>query len=428
MCLSSATALTTTAAMSNNTIRPVLGAGRSVLGAPIQASSWQRRCFSATAPNQRTSIPPKQPSRRLHVLTPFIVGNVITFSKASNETLDNILRELSHKVILPSYLPVSQRKKIFRTRWKAKLELEPIEIEVNERKFRFRHIDKVPNAKKEFFKAMDHMQTKDDWQKLPKLLEALWWHAQRKFEPGDWPRIIRKAGQTGNLGPIFEACQNPARTGIKLDNSENVQEFMSAIVWQTTDAEWSLKATAAGARAAEKVVGLLHEAGHQHTGQAKADFDSTGQFPLKRDPQVMATPVLFAAAMIVKHGKREEYMPMLKKYGGVMLERWPENKGLLELHPHTAYIDPKGMEYLMEKGKFLIVASPILKGFDLAIEALGDDPMAQAIKSRRDAVADEVQSALASKEPKNHRGEQMYERIFPEHQAPKPEVAQKAAA
>lgn len=264
---------------------------------------------------------------------------------------------------------------------------------------------------------MDHMQTKDDWQKLPKLLEALWWHAQRKFEPGDWPRIIRKAGKTGNLGPIFDACHNPARTGMKLDNSELVQEFMSAIVWQTTDANWSLKATTTAARAAEKVVALLHEEGHQHTGQAKTEFEKTGQFPLKRDPQVMATPVLFAAAMIVKHGMREEYLPMLKKYGGVMLERWPESKGLLELHPHTAYIDPQGMEYMMEKGKFLIVASPILKGFDWAIEALGSDPMGQAIKSRREAVDNEVRSALASKEPKNQRGEQMYARIFPESQA-----------
>lgn len=339
---------------------------------------------------------------------------MITFGKSSNETLQNILRELSHKVILPSYLPVPLRKKVFRTRWKAKLEIEPIEIEVNERRFRFRHIDKVPNARKEFFRAMEHMETKEDWQQLPKLLEALWWHAQRKFEPGDWPRIIRKAGKTGNLGPIFDACKNPSRTGMKLDSSEKVQEFMSALVWQTTDAKWSLKATTIAARGAEKVIGFLYEDGHQHAGQAKVEFEKTGHFPLKKDPQLMATPVLFAAAMIVKHGKREEYLPMLKKYGEVMLERWPVGKGLLELHPHTAYIDPNGVEYLMEKGKFLTVASPILKGFDLAIEALGDEPMGHAIRSRRDAVASEVQSALASKEQKNKRGEQMYERVFPE--------------
>lgn len=339
---------------------------------------------------------------------------MITFGKSSNDTLKNILRELSHKVILPSYLPVPLRKKVFRTRWKAKLEQEPIEIEVNERRFRFRHIDKVPNARKELFRAMDHMQTKDDWHQLPKLLEGLWWHAQRKFEPGVWPKIIRKAGKTGNLGPIFEACKNPARTGMKLDSSEKVQEFMSALVWQTTDAKWSLKATTTAARDAAKVVGFLYEDGHQHTGQAKVDFEKTGQFPLKKDPQVMATPVLFAAAMIVKHGKREAYMPMLKKYGEVMLERWPAGKGLLELHPHTAYIDPNGMEYLMEKGKFLTVAAPILKGFDWAIEALDSDPMGPAIKSRRDAVASEVQSALTSKEQKNKRGQQTYERLFPE--------------
>lgn len=288
---------------------------------------------------------------------------------------------------------------------------------------RFRHLDKVPSARKEFFRAMDHMQTKDDWQQLPKLLEAIWYHAHRKFEPGDWPRIIRKAGKTGNLGPIFDACKNPSRTGMKLDSSEKVQEFMSALVWQTTEAKWSLKATTVAAHGAEKVVGFLYEDAHQLTGQAKVEFDKTGQFPLKKDPQVMATPVLFAAAMIVMHGKREEYLPMLKKYGQVMLDRWPAGKGLLGVHPHTAYIDPNGVEYLMEKGKFLTVASPILKGFDLAIEALGSDPMGKAIRSRRDAVASEVQSALASSEHKNKRGEQMYARVFPEKVKAKTEEA-----
>lgn len=363
---------------------------------------------------------------------------MITFrGKTSNEALDTILRELSNKVILPSYLPMPLQKKVFRARWKDKLEIDPIELEIDGKQVRFKHIEKVPNAKKEFFKAMDLMETKQDWAALPRLLEGLWYHAQRRFEPGDWPLMIRKAAQAGNLGPMFDAARRPARTGMVLGTSEVAQEFMSAIVWQATggggargegkNAAWTPEATAQAVRDSARVVAFLQEKDHELTGMAKMSYEKSGMRPLRRDPQMMAHPVLFAAAMVVMHGKRE-FMVELRKYAALMLERWPEGKGLLELHPHTAYIDPNGVEYLMEKGKFLIVASPILRGFDLAIEALGSDSdlMGKAIKSRRDAVAEEVKSALAAKGNVNTRGKRMHERVFQEYQAPKPKAAAKA--
>ncbi|CAN8096421.1 unnamed protein product [Discula destructiva] len=404
--------------MSSNTIRPVVfRAGRFArLEASVRTLPIQTRCFSATAPSQ--------------------LGNVITFRKTSNETLDSILRELHSKVILPSYLPIPLQNRIFRTRWKAKLEIEPIEIEVEGQQIKLRHIPLAPNAKKELFKALDAMQTKQDWAQLPKLLEGLWYHARRNLVPGVWPRIVRKAGMTGNLGPIFEACQRPERTGMRLSRPEVAQEFMSALVWEATEAGWSVGATRQAVDGAVKVVAFLQEEGHQLTGPAKAAAEKAGWHPLKRDPQMMAHPVLFAAAMVVMHGRRDEYMPVLKKYAQLMLERWPEGKGLLELHPHVAYVDEASACYLMEKGKFLIVASPILKGFELAMEAFGSDPMAEEIKSRRDALAEEVQSALSAKEHKNKRGQQMYDRVFKEHPVykerpapqPKAEAATEAKA
>lgn len=371
--------------------------------------------------------------RDLDILTPIAVGNVLTFTKSSNPTLDGIIEEMQHKIILPSYLPVPQRKKIFRSRWKLKLEQNPIEIEVDNKKIRFRHINsaggEVPNATKLLYRAMDNMQTKDDWQKLPKLLEGLWANANCRFEHTDWPKIIRRAALSGNLGPIFEALKNPKKTGLKLDSSEKVQRVMSALVWEAADAGWTPPATERALRNAEKVIAFLEQEAHQLRGQAKEIWEKRGRFPLKRDPQVLMTPLLLAAMLVARHGKGAEYGDKMRKYAQVVLEKWPAGKGLLELHPHESYIDPEGMAYVMEKNKFLEVAAPILRGFDLAIEGLGRHGLAQEMKSRRDAVAEEVQAALAADETKGRRmGAVMYEKCFAEPQVPKSKAEPKGEA
>ncbi|KAF3770477.1 hypothetical protein M406DRAFT_247642, partial [Cryphonectria parasitica EP155] len=358
-------------------------------------------------------------------------GSIITFSRSSNEDLDKILKELTHKIILPSYLSVPQRKKLFRSRWKHKLEQDPIEIELDDQRIRLRHIDSaggaVPAARRMLYQAMDNMRTTNDWQKLPGLLEALWFNANRRFLPSDWPKIVRKAGQAGHMGPVFEAMKNPGRTGLKLDSSETVQEVMTAVVWQAASEGWTAGATERAYRNAERVIQFLAEEGHQLQGQAKTTFEKTDRFPLRKDPQVLATPLLLAAAMVVKHGKDGEHMKRLRVYAQIVLEQWPENKGLLELHPHEAYVDPEGMAYLMERNRFLTVAAPILRGFDLAVEALGADEMGQELKSRRNAVSAEVHDALAAVE-KGKRGATMYEKCFAEPQVQKTKKAAAAAA
>lgn len=357
---------------------------------------------------------------------------MLDLRKCSNKPLGKILKELTHKIIVPAHLSVPQRKRLFRTRWRHKLQTEPIEIEIDEQRVRLRHIDKshgaVPPARGMLFQALDNMQTFDDWAKLPLLLEALWYKANTKFLPGDWPRVVRKAGLKENLGSVFEAMKRPERTGLKLDRSETVAEVMISVVLQAANEGWTASATERAFKNAERVMQFLEEEGHQLKGQAKVDFEKTGRFPLKRDPQVLATPVMLAAIMIVKHGKGDEYLKKLRIYLQVVLEKWPADKGLLELHPHEAYIDPEGMQYLMERNKFLTVASPILRGFDLAVEALGRDAMAKQLEPRRDAVREEVRSALAAIEDKTKRGPDMYEKCFAEPQTSKTKGPERKAS
>lgn len=390
--------------MSNNSIRPALRAGRSALDASIRISTTglshqqqqQSRCFSASTTRQ--------------------AGQVITFSKTSNQELDTILHEMQHKILLPALLPLEQRKKIFRARYKEKLEQNPIEIEIDGQRIKFRNLDwrkgEVPNARKLFYQALDNMKTKEDWQKLPRLLEAMYYNANRKFEPQDWPKIVRKAGFSGNLGPVIDAAKKPDKTGFRLDTSETVQEILTFAVWEAAGSgfePWSLEAAL---RSAERILELMRQEGHEFRHKDKVYLKTVKErFPLRKDPQVLATPLFLTAMLAVKHGKAE-YKDRMRRYAEAVVGSWPAGKGLLDLHPHESYLDAEnGMHYLMEKNKFLLVASPILKGFELSLEGLDGD-LARQIKLRRDPLAEEVRSALEAQESKKGRGTQLYEKCF----------------
>jgi hypothetical protein len=387
--------------MSNNSIQPALRAGRAALMASTRAApplQLQRiRCFSASTTRQ--------------------AGDVITFSKTSNAELDRILHEVQQKIILPNALPLPLKRKIFRERYKEKLDLEPIEIEIDGKRIKFRYLDfrkgEVPNTRKIFFQALEHMKTKEDWQKLPKLLEGLHHDARRKFEVTDWPRMVRMAGFSGNLGAVIEAAKKPERTGFRLNKSESVQEMMSWFVWEAADAGWSISSLNTALKSAERILEILNDKEHQpHTTNKLRQQLIKDRFPPRRDPQILATPLFLTAMLVVKHGKTE-HADKMRRYAEVIVSLWPEGKGLLELHPHEAYVDAEGVSYLLEKNKFTWVASPILKGFDLAMEGLGSD-LASQIKLRRDPLDREVAAALKMAEVKNGRGIRLYEKCFRE--------------
>lgn len=255
------------------------------------------------------------------------------------------------------------------------------------------------------------MQTHRDWQVLPKLLEGLWYRAQLRFHYEDWPKIIRSAGKAGHLSAIFEAIQKPLRTGLRLDASEKVQELLTAIVWEAGKAKWTESACKRALQRAERVIAALEHSDHQLGPAARGELAEKGRFPLARDPQLLAVPMLAAAYLVVKHGKVPEYSDTLRKYATVVVETWPEGKGLLELHPNEAYVDPEGMKYLMNRNKFLTVAAPVLRGFEQAARGLedSDTELSQKLQARIGHIKEEVEAALAAEETKDKRGRVMYD-------------------
>lgn len=281
-----------------------------------------------------------------------------------------------------------QRKKIRRGRWKEKLEQQPIELEIDDVKYQLKHLDgcggEIPDTRVILWKAMSQMKTKEDWQILPKVMQALS-HA-RKLNDNTWASMIRRAGQEGNMGPVFELAKRPLNNGLRVDSHEKAQKFMTGVVREVGTAMWSEHAVAKGLRDAEKILHILNDKNHKPRSGYWVN--------MSRDPAFLAVPMTMAAVLVSKHGKAEQYGATLRKYADAVLEKWPEGKGLLSIYPDAEYLKEGGVNYLMQKSQFLVTLAPILKGFELAGQMLDGDVAAQ-VASRAVKLHEEKYSAQA---------------------------------
>lgn len=293
--------------------------------------------------------------------------------------------------------------------------MEPIELEIDDLKVRFKHLDgcggAVPGARKMLWTAVEQMKTKEDWQILPKLMQALS-HA-RSLKDDTWTMLIRRAGKTRNLGPIFDLAKRPLDDGLRLDTHEKVQKFLSGIVHEVAAAGWTRPAATRGLRYAEKVFYLLNDEDHK---------PKSGSFRnMSKDPAFLATPMTMAAVLVQQHGLAAEYNDSLQRYVKAVLRYWPADTGILTLYPSGEYVEGGGLKYLMYESQFLTLASPIVKGFELVEQCVAPDVAAQ-VASRRAAVAEEIASSLqrlrqmeenGGRKFESHAGSEMYKLCFP---------------
>lgn len=319
---------------------------------------------------------------------PSLLIGVVTFPTGSNDELNNILSEIQKKIVLPAQLPLYQRKKIRRGRWKEKLEQQPIELEIDDVRYQLKHLDgcggEVPDTRVILWKAMSQMKTKEDWQILPKVMQALSY--ARKLNNDTWASMIRRAGQAGNMGPVFELAKRPLNDGLRVDSHEKAQKFMTGVVHEVGTALWSEPAVIKGLRDAEKILHILNDENHRPR--------SGYWMNMSRDPAFLAVPMTMAAVLVSKHDKAEQYGATLRKYADAVLGKWPEGKGLLSIYPDAEYLKEGGANYLMHKSQFLVTLAPILKGFELAEQVL-DGEVAAQFASRAATLREEKYSAQA---------------------------------
>ncbi|KAI0383127.1 hypothetical protein F5Y04DRAFT_251887 [Hypomontagnella monticulosa] len=396
------------------------------------------------------------------------------FTPASTPELDELLSMIRTKVILPSYLPTEQRKKIASPKYKKKLQSDPITIEIDGEVTKFQHqnpfVD-IPQTRRSVMSAITKFETAEDFANLRPLLEGIA-YANRKFPASFYNKIVRNVGSKGRISLIIQCARGVAKTGLKLDSSEKVMETLHFVQMHAVEANYDSAATAKALRWADMVVEMLQEKGHKpHLPKDKIKVK--GELPLYRDPMTILAQLHLAAALIVRgepqvaetnaeasaeanaeaeaedesegeveatsegevettsegeieatsEEKREvKFEPKVvakkfAKYGRDLGRLWPKDKKLLEVQPAALFEVPSKLGYLREPNRFVSLATPLLRGLEMAVEAaetLKKPVLTENLSSRRDILASEIQEArtAAAATGKNTRCEEVWTKFY----------------
>ncbi|KAI1743554.1 hypothetical protein F4680DRAFT_348044 [Xylaria scruposa] len=344
--------------------------------------------------------------------TPQRSANITHFTPTSSPALDSLLNDIRTKIILPSYLPMSQRKKIYSPKWEKKLQADPIIIEIDGEVLKFRYqniLTDIPNTSKSLVQAIEQFATPADFANLKPLLEGVA-YAGRKLTPSFYAKILRIIGHKGHIYEIIDCARSVRRTGYKLDTSEKVNELLHFVQMKARDADWDEAQTRQALRWAEMVVEMLHEEAHQPKRQ-KDEPLVPGELPLNRDPMVLAAPLHLAAVLAAQHEASEEVLDKVHKLARDIVALWPEGKKLREVQPAELYADSSKLGYLRLDSKFITIAAPLLHGLETAIKVV-EPELADRLRTRRDTLEAEIQAARNALTSKDVRGEIVYKKFY----------------
>ncbi|KAI1777927.1 hypothetical protein F4818DRAFT_408441 [Hypoxylon cercidicola] len=341
-------------------------------------------------------------------------ASIAHFTPTSSPQLDELLTMIRQKIILPSYLPNEQRKRIFSPKYEKKLQSDPITIEIDGEVFKFRHqnlFTDVPQTRRSVVTAISQFETAADFANLRPLLEGVAGTGV-KFPPDLYAKILRVVGAKGHVYDIIECARGVARTGYRLDTSEKAAEILHFVQMKAVDSQWDEAQTTKALRWAEMVLELLQEDAHQPR-RRKDDPILEGELPLHRDPIALLAPLHLAAALVAKHGVEGEVAEKLAKYARDVVRLWPEGKKLTEIQPKELYEDHNKMGYLRQPNKFVTLVAPLLYGLETAAGVV-EPGLAAQLRSRRDILAAEVREARAANSQKSSegRGEAVYRKLF----------------
>ncbi|KAI8962493.1 hypothetical protein F5Y11DRAFT_322751 [Daldinia sp. FL1419] len=348
-------------------------------------------------------------------------AGITHFTPTSSPELDDLLNTIRHKIILPAYLPTEQRKKITSPKYEKKLQSDPITIEIDGEVLKFRFQDPfkdIPQTRRSVVNAISRFETPEDFANLRPLIEGVA-YARRHFDASFYCKVLRVLGAKGRIFDVIELARGVARSGFRLDSSEKVNEVMHWVQMKAIDSAWDPEETAQALRWAEMVLELLQEEDHQPK-RRKNESTLEGELPLHRDPMVLLAPLHLSAALVSKQGAEanDAVVDKLVKHARDVVRLWPQGKKLLEVQPPALTAEYDNMGYLLEPNKYIVITAPLLRGLDMAVEALEarNSDLAAQLQSRRNILAAEVQDARA-KATKKNRGEAVYQKLYGEDTA-----------
>ncbi|RWA09997.1 hypothetical protein EKO27_g5122 [Xylaria grammica] len=343
-----------------------------------------------------------------------LLANITHFTPTSSPALDSLLNDIRTKIILPAYLPMSQRKKIYSPKWEKKLQSDPIIIEIDGEvlKFRYQNImTDVPNTRKSLIDAISQFETPADFANLKPLLEGVH-YAGRKLRHAFYAKILRVVGAKGHVYAIIDCARSIRRTGYKLDSSEKVNEVLHYVQMKARDAAWNEAETRQALRWAEMVIDMLHDEAHQPQ-RHKDESILPGEMPLTRDPMVLAAPLHLAAVLVAQRKAGEETLDKVHKLARDIVALWPEDKKLKELQPSQLYANMDKLGYLLRPTKFVAIATPLLHGLETAVKVVKPE-LASQLQTRCNTLAAEIKAAREAIQPRKEdaRAEVVYKKFY----------------
>ncbi|GJC90904.1 hypothetical protein ColTof4_13411 [Colletotrichum tofieldiae] len=374
--------------------------GRALRGA--KASVWEQQACMAQQQRSFSQTPSRQ------TLDPQVV-----FDKTTTPGLAPILEEIQSNIILPYYLPIHQRKRVFSEKLKHRLKNDPVYLEIDGLEHRFSHINEeaLPPSREVTWKALRAMQTPQDWNNFARLLSGMR-NAGRHYSQTDFAKMIRIAGARGQIYTIIDAARQVRKTGLRLDNSEKANEVLHFVQMRAVESEWDKEKTEQALRWSEMVLEMLEDVNHAPDGR-KVAKRGKGRFPLFKDPQILGAALHLSAVLAVKHNDGKDLDGKVAGYAKKVADGWPAGKGLLQLHPQEAYADRvDGVAYLAHsRTQYLSYASPILHGLFMAARVV-DKPLADRLHAIAAALGNEVKEVVEKQDYPAERGLKTYNALF----------------
>jgi hypothetical protein len=217
------------------------------------------------------------------------------FKPTSSPELDGLLSTIRTKYFLPQYLNNHQRKLIRSNKLRSQLENDPVYATLGDEEIRLEHIDVTKDMppRTAFLEVIKLLQSKQDWQNLPALLEG-YHRSKAKLDPQWLGTMVKKARGAGAMNIVVQCLSQVEKNGFSLKIPAVREQILLGIRENAKEADWNETATKSF-RKAEEV--LRHMEHPDHCGTRKV----TDEDP-RAEPYVIAIPLELAAQDAIKNG------------------------------------------------------------------------------------------------------------------------------
>ncbi|UNI14223.1 hypothetical protein JDV02_000874 [Purpureocillium takamizusanense] len=338
------------------------------------------------------------------------------FGETDNSDLNEVLRTIQEKIILPAYLPNKQRKLVFDPKMRSYLQQNPVVIEVEGLEHKFSSIDRfkgIENSKVILAKALENMHTGEDWANLGTLL-AGYKKAGIKLKPDHWGKVVRVAGSRGHIYVIIECAKQSDKTGLLLTNRETVVSVLAFVNGKIATNPGGVAEARQALRWAELVLDLLQRP--EHMLQTVRPRDRL------HFSRVVRGLVLFARSSAVKAEQDageavEQDMALLREEVTLLESLWEGNapqvlatlEDFAKLNPTPERSSGTRVPQALSGSSYVQVLAQNIKGIQTTRDLLGDE--AKSLAPVQDALEEHLGEFVQTAPGRVKGWEDEYEKV-----------------